>query len=909
MSTPSQALRSSLRRGVVRKVLSVSAALALGVIGLPVALGGTPASASTPTVFLAGGDTTSPADVTNGDCTILTFTDTDCSLEAVLAVAETYSNTTITLDLWGNPSTPFTTAGTTIDLKGSQWTMNFFSAVFDGWASPNNPVGTGPLLTVTDSLTTGAGDLSGGSLLINGATFINGSSSQGSALDVLTADPVAVASSTFTNNSSTGDGGAIAAGYQQPAALTLSSDTYSKNFAAVNGGAVSIGGEGGTVWETSASYVHNVANGNGGAIDMGDAGPMATLSEDYSTFSNDSAGANGGAIDSGDTGGSSTVTTENTSFIGNSAGGDGGAIDVGDAGAGTLTDTNSTFTNNSALINGGAIDAADFGGTATLSLTGTTLTGNSANQADSSGLPEAGDGGAIDLADGESGSGGTGSATISGVTFKNNTAYNCGGALDAGDSGTSQVTISGSTFSGNASTTGNGGAIDNGDSTQGATAMTVTTSSFTDNNGGDFGGAIANADHTSVTTADITISESYFANNASTGNGEAGGAISNATYGGSGTATIETSTFVNNGLLGGTDFPERGSTLMEGSTGTMVVLRSTIDAGSVIEPAIYSKATLDMAGSIVAGTSGALCATSGGTITSWGYNIEQDASSCGFSVNYGSTGDQANVDPLLQPLVTTGVAPYEPVSNLSPAYQTIASGTTVDSGAFSLCSSPDVDQTGTTSVTGSCNIGAVDSSVTTPVYAVTFGLNGATGAVPTALSVPSGTSIVLPVNAGFTKTGDQFVGWTIGNNGNEIFKAGASFVVSGAVTFVATWLPTSTTVTHPTVHPTTQLHCTVYFATGSSHLTASDLVSLQRCASDLAKAKQTSLVIIGYSDARGALRFNVELSSARAHATSLVLARDLRRLGVTKLVVRTVGAGVAKTGRSLADDRRVDIYS
>jgi len=181
----------------------------------------------------------------------------------------------------------------------------------------------------------------------------------------------------------------------------------------------------------------------------------------------------GGGIHNGD---GATLTVSGSTFTGNSAR-DGGAIDNADfSGAGTLTVTGSTFTGNSAISDGGAIDNADnadYGGTVTVS--GSTFTGNSA-----------GDGGAIDSADG----GGGGALTVSDSTFTGNSAHYDGGAIDNGDTGGGALTVTDSTFTGNSAR--DGGAIDNGDDYGGGT-LTVSDSTFSGNSATD-GGAIDNGD-------------------------------------------------------------------------------------------------------------------------------------------------------------------------------------------------------------------------------------------------------------------------------------------------------------------------------------------------------------------------------------------------------------------------------
>lgn len=203
----------------------------------------------------------------------------------------------------------------------------------------------------------------------------------------------------------------------------------------------------------------------------------------------------------------------------NTTTGDGGGI----FNAGTLVVNGSMFVDNTALYDGGAIDSADHGG-GTLEITGSSFSGNVATY----------DGGAINSAD----NAGTGTVTVSGSTFSGNSVTKGdGGAIDSTDhGGKGSLTITTSTFSG--SKAGNaGGALDNGDGT-----LAVTSSTFVSNTTVYDGGAIDSADH--AVKGSLTVFTSTFSGNSST-KGD-GGAIDNA---GRGTVTIVASTFSGNTAL------------------------------------------------------------------------------------------------------------------------------------------------------------------------------------------------------------------------------------------------------------------------------------------------------------------------------------------------------------------------
>ena len=799
-------------RGGRRRALAAALASALLTLSLPLFAGATAASAAGSVTLFAfpGGTSAGPG---NSSCTANTSTAADCSLQDALTTSEGYPGETVTI-VMEYDATAFVGSGYTLDLEGSSVYLDGSNDVLDASTSPP---GSGPILSVTDSV-------GGGSLSLDSATFTGGSASDGAALDIATSDVVTISSVNFTDNVAQGNGGAIDVVASSAGTLNLNFDRFTNNYAARDGGAVDVADGSGseTVNSDSSYFAHDVAGRDGGAIDLGDHGASASLTDYYSSYDADSAGANGGAIDLGDHGGGGSLTTTSLTLAQNVASGDGGAIDVADdSGNASITDASSTFSGNAANVNGGAIDAADFGGAATVNLTGSTFTGNSANLNDVSGVSEAGDGGAIDLADGEATLVGSATATIASATFTNNTAYNCGGALDSADSGSAHVTIASSSFVDNSSTTGNGGAINTGDAAAtGVTSLVATGSVFTGNSGGSFGGAIANADAVGAGSALLGVESSYFADNASTQNGLAGGAISNGTYGGTGVAIVLTSTFKDNGELGGVDYPDRGSALMNGSTGQMYVLRDTLDAGPVLEAPIYDKATLDIAGTIVAGQSPALCQSVGGTIASEGYNLEQDASSCGFSPGDGQSGDLNSSNPHFGSLLTSGATPYEPVGESSAAAAAIPSGfsAAVLTSSLTLCQSPDVDQTGTTTVTGPCAIGAVDAPWANPTSAVTYDLGGGAGSAPTQANEPSGAVITLAGASGITRAGYSFAGWS---DGASTYLPGATYTIASSdVHFTAQWTPVPHHVSYSLGGGTGTLPAPISVSTGATFVVA-----------------------------------------------------------------------------------------
>jgi len=196
---------------------------------------------------------------------------------------------------------------------------------------------------------------------------------------------------------------------------------------------------------------------------------------------------------------------------------DGPVLSIGSGVYATVQGVTIQDADNTATLFGGAI--ANLGG-GTLTVTGSTFSGN-----------QAGEGGAIDNADGFGGT-----VTVSGSTFTGNQASDNGGAIDNADEGGSgTVTVSDSTFAGN--TASDGGAIDNGDFYGGGT-LTVSDSTFTGNTAVSDGGAIDNGDHGGGGT--LTVSDSTFTGNTASGYG---GTIDDADNGGSGTVSVAADIF------------------------------------------------------------------------------------------------------------------------------------------------------------------------------------------------------------------------------------------------------------------------------------------------------------------------------------------------------------------------------
>jgi outer membrane protein assembly factor BamB len=333
----------------------------------------------------------------------------------------------------------------------------------------------------------------------------------------------------------------------------------------------------------------------------------------------------------------------------------GGAAAVGNGAS--LTVTGSTFTKDHSAYFGGAIDSgsviAQVAGSGLLTVTGSTFSGDHSQR-----------GGAIDT-----GNGGTGTATITRSVFRTDSASAHGGAIDNGDDGSGSLTITSSTFSGD--TAVNGGAIDNADA-DGNSTLTVTASTFS-----------------SDTATD-------------------GGAVDNGARG-TGTVTITSSTFYHDHAKARGSVIDTGDA---GGTGSAVIVSSTID-DSLGVPAIGMIAgTLDIAGSILAGSS-ASCTRH---ISDDGFNLASSGSSnCGFSM---ASRDLVGVNPDLGKLRDNG----GPTATIAPSAGSPVLEKIPNPGVASLSSGQPValcpirDQRGILANEAfGCAIGSVDTAGEVPV--------------------------------------------------------------------------------------------------------------------------------------------------------------------------------------------------
>lgn len=319
----------------------------------------------------------------------------------------------------------------------------------------------------------------------------------------------------------------------------ISDVAMARNTATEKGGAIfnsddKMGAEGDLILN-NVDLKDNKANFGGAIWNEG------TLTVNGGSFANNTANYSGGAIYNGAHAapGNASLTIDGTTFTGNSV----------------TADFNTTKNDN---IAGGAI-FNDTG--AELNVKNATFTGNTSSLK----------GGAIFNRDGE--------VTIENSTFKGNSVpTSAGGAVlnESGHTGiTGTITITGSTFEGNKA--GNGGAVWNGSNGK----VTIKNSTFKDNTalaegGLGQGGAITNADQ-------MTITGSTFEGNQA---GKLGGAIFNAasgnlTFNGTNTFTNNTAAGKPNDIYNAGDITVADGTTTLGSGLTQVGGNITVNGGTL----------------------------------------------------------------------------------------------------------------------------------------------------------------------------------------------------------------------------------------------------------------------------------------------------------------------------------------
>ncbi len=311
------------------------------------------------------------------------------------------------------------------------------------------------------------------------------------------------------------------------------------------------------------------------------------------------------------------------------------------------------------------------------------------------------DGGAIYSA----ASTGSGSLSVIGCTFNNNTgAFNAGAIYNDGFDGNAPLTVTNCTFAGN-STGGNGGAIYSNGGGGGAAQVIITGSTFTQNTANN-GGGIVNSGGATTT---LTVSNSTF--NSNTATSGSGGGILNG-----GTVNLSSSTLSGNSASG--------------------------FGGGIFSDA---NATLNVSNSIVAGnTAGTDGADISGSLASGDYNLVQSVSGVTLTGTQNITGQPALLGALSNnggPTQTLALLAGSPAINAGNTSLTSdqrgfsrPSGTADDIGAFEAGSVPSLrvnnprslnegSQSAPGSVTFDVTLSGASTQSVTVKYQTTNGIN------------------------------------------------------------------------------------------------------------------------------------------------------------------------------------------
>jgi CSLREA domain-containing protein len=319
-----------------------------------------------------------------------------------------------------------------------------------------------------------------------------------------------------------------------------------------------------TVSGNNASRVLALSNGTF-------SGPSLTVSGLTLTNGSASSSQGGGAIlnDHG------RLTLQNC-IVTNSAAGAGGGIynDGTNGGSATLILTSCTVSNNFADFGGGIYNDG-YQGTATTTVTSCVFNNNTAN---------AGSGGAF-FNDGTSG--GSASLSLTNTTLGTNSAAFGGGIYSQGSGGNASLRLTNSTLNGNfalgtSQTPALGGGVYN-DAHQG-TATTTITGTTLNGNSADIGGGAYN-DGTGNGNANLGVTNSTFTKNAAS----YGGAFYNDAYGGSATLALTNVTLsansaqsgggvYNDGTNGGHALLQLTNTILANSSGNVLNNAGTVSS-------------------------------------------------------------------------------------------------------------------------------------------------------------------------------------------------------------------------------------------------------------------------------------------------------------------------------------------
>ncbi len=458
--------------------------------------------------------------------------------------------------------------------------------------------------------------------------------------------------------------------------VTLDFVTISDNTAdPVGGGVYVVSPTDGVIVISNALILNNSGPSGGGGVFFDSFAESATALVQDSVISNnttDASGEGGGILIV-----DATVDIQNTSIAYNSA--DNGAGISANTGS-ELTVSGSSFVGNNSTSGVGGAVYLDCNSEVTGISAIFANTHFSANLANT-------EGGAIYF-DGDNGDITTSILSVTDSTFTSNQSNGNGGAMSTG-AGT--VTITGSTFDGNTAglnlSSNMGGAINNDEEA----SLTVSHSTFSNNNSGGEGGAIANEDE----LTELSVSNSTFSGNSSAMDG--GGAIFNSNDT-TNTVTLLNVTITNNQSNGETG--NGGGIFQDSGAGAFTVTNSIL-AGNFVN---------DVAND---------CFTDGTAVTSGGNNLLGTNEDCADGIFDASTlNDQigtlgSELDADLGDLTPSnggdpanGVAPAVHIPNAgSPAIDAADDGAAPDTDQRGVSRPIDGDSDGT----ATADIGAVES--------------------------------------------------------------------------------------------------------------------------------------------------------------------------------------------------------
>jgi predicted outer membrane repeat protein len=408
---------------------------------------------------------------------------------------------------------------------------------------------------------------------------------------------------TLLDSSVTGNTGVLGAGILMDSsddALNVTNSVISDNVVSGNGAG---GIDGGGTMTITGSTISSNSGGFGGGI-----GTSGTLTISASTISDNTAGTAGGIVCSG-----TTLIEDKTIISGNQGGNQGGGIfndgtltikdstiggpdlsdgnsaniggGIADNYAGSVTVTDCTFEYNLApnSSNGGAGEGAAIWSSTTLSVTGSTLSHNTAYY-----------GGAIQV---------VGTATITNSQFTDNSART-GGAIASGD----KLTVEGCTFDSNSAPSGSGGALYNSSG-----SATITGSTFSSNSAAGFGGGIL------VRAGQLTLEQTTVSGNTATYDG--GGIFDE------GKLIIEDDSFISknttNGNGGGID--TYGTVTISVAQSTVEDNSAGVDGGGIDDFQLNTSSVMTIDDSVISGNQG-LGNTYGGGLTVSGTTTISDGS-------------------------------------------------------------------------------------------------------------------------------------------------------------------------------------------------------------------------------------------------------------------------------------------